>query len=1306
MIGICKRVLLPSLHVLWLTFATLTLLLAIAVSLARLLLNDLDAHRHKAEGWLSQQVHQPVGFDHIRVDWHNWAPIIELTNVRVMDEGHAHVLTRFEKARLTVDVLRSIQHKEFVPGHLTVSGLHLSLSRGEDDSIHIEGISPQRAGASGLQQNALAYWLQIQHQLTIESAAITWQDQRALLKPVVFANVTLKIRSDGQRRQLEGTARLPDQSAARFRFLLDAEGDLLTTAWSGRLYLEANHLEPSFLLEYRHWLGLEMHGGELNFEAWSEWKKARLVSVDSRFDMANTGVGTAANQMQVQRAAGLLQAQRQSDDAWVISLSKLNLATSNGGWPETALGLRLIFSAGQEMPALILKTSFLRLHDLLPIIADLNALPEALRGTLKQFQPAADLRDLTLGYFPERAGAERFSLQTQFSALGTTNSVAPFGAESLAGRLMMNAEAGALDLNSAQVVLHAPEKQFAQPLFLQQLRGEVRWRREDDAWHFQSDGLNLSATPFVTSLAGEVIWSPGHSPLLNVRAGITGQIDRVPDYLPETLSVAAKTWMQHALRGGRIGDGTVLWRGALDHFPYDEHDGIFQAQFHVIDCSLRYAATWPEIEQATADILFSGRSLSVQVLSGRMLNVAMQQTEAHIDDLAAAQRVVVVAGTFKASAEQSRDYLLQSPLQSRMNKWMQFFSLTGNLSLDLQLQIPLDEDKEVEFQGRLHMDQTTLGVPSLNGEITGTQGVIAFSRDHFSASDFSANYLGQLVQVTASGDINNDLLAATLDLSGKADKVFFRERARERVPELARWFEEYRLFDRMEGGTDWTLHLAITGRDQIYTTQALEFRSTLQGLALHLPPPLDKEAESTLPLSVQVDLAAVAERTAHFTLADRLHGDLTLKSNPTGPPALEKLHMQLGQRDVTPPTDGTGIWVGGQIDTLALSQWLDWVHGDEANGKSITSSAPPLPVVVDVDANHVEVLGRWFDRLHLDGGSGANQWRFALRGEQAEGDVVFPYNMTTGAAQVALKRLHVPPRAAGTATGITINPAHIPAVTAHCEDFRFESINLGHAELQTRATAEGLHLEQLLFDSPAARITADGEWRDTQGVQTSRLHIQVDAHELAKLMTMFAYDVTNVEQGKTHIDINAAWGGAPAAFTLEKLNGALTLNVKQGRFLDINPATGRLFGLLSLQTLPRRLLLDFNDLFKSGMGFDRISGTFELDDGNAYTNNLSLDSPSARILITGRIGLADKDYDQVAIVTPQLSSDFPIASALFGPAGAGVGAALFVGGKLFKGLPERIDSLLSKQYTITGSWESPVVEQTKGLGADTHTDKG
>jgi uncharacterized protein YhdP len=145
--------------------------------------------------------------------------------------------------------------------------------------------------------------------------------------------------------------------------------------------------------------------------------------------------------------------------------------------------------------------------------------------------------------------------------------------------------------------------------------------------------------------------------------------------------------------------------------------------------------------------------------------------------------------------------------------------------------------------------------------------------------------------------------------------------------------------------------------------------------------------------------------------------------------------------------------------------------------------------------------------------------------------------------------------------------------------------------------------------------------------------------------------------------------------------------------LDIDPGSGRLFGLLSLQTLPRRLSLDFNDLFKKGFTFDGIDGVFELDHGNAYTNSLLMNGPSARIDISGRTGLADQDYDQRVTVTPALSNTIPVASALFGPAGIGVGAVFFLGQKMFKSIPEHIDKFLSREYSITGGWEQPVIER-------------
>ena len=150
-----------------------------------------------------------------------------------------------------------------------------------------------------------------------------------------------------------------------------------------------------------------------------------------------------------------------------------------------------------------------------------------------------------------------------------------------------------------------------------------------------------------------------------------------------------------------------------------------------------------------------------------------------------------------------------------------------------------------------------------------------------------------------------------------------------------------------------------------------------------------------------------------------------------------------------------------------------------------------------------------------------------------------------------------------------------------------------------------------------------------------------------------------------------------------------------GRFKNIDPGSGRIFGLLSLQSLPRRLSLDFNDLFKKGFAFDSISGDFQIIKGYAHTDNLITEGPSAKIAIRGTTGLASHDYDQIATVTPALSGSIPVASALFGPVGIGAGAVYYIGGKMFKSIPKKIDKFLTQNYSITGTWDTPIIKKIK-----------
>jgi len=149
----------------------------------------------------------------------------------------------------------------------------------------------------------------------------------------------------------------------------------------------------------------------------------------------------------------------------------------------------------------------------------------------------------------------------------------------------------------------------------------------------------------------------------------------------------------------------------------------------------------------------------------------------------------------------------------------------------------------------------------------------------------------------------------------------------------------------------------------------------------------------------------------------------------------------------------------------------------------------------------------------------------------------------------------------------------------------------------------------------------------------------------------------------------------------------VSLFVDTGTLLEINPGAGRVVGLMSIAALPRRLALDFRDVFNEGLAFDEISGNFRIIDGNAYTNDLKFGGPAAEIGIVGRTGLRDRDYSQQFVVTTEPSNVLPTVAGLLG--GPGAGAALFVFTRLFK---EPLKGIGRATYCLRGSWDEPVVE--------------
>jgi uncharacterized protein YhdP len=266
------------------------------------------------------------------------------------------------------------------------------------------------------------------------------------------------------------------------------------------------------------------------------------------------------------------------------------------------------------------------------------------------------------------------------------------------------------------------------------------------------------------------------------------------------------------------------------------------------------------------------------------------------------------------------------------------------------------------------------------------------------------------------------------------------------------------------------------------------------------------------------------------------------------------------------------------------------------------------------------------------------------------------------------------------------NPADLPAVHLYARSFSYAGMELGETRIEAYPTATGYHFEKLEANSEHIALQAMGDWTlDAEGPR-SEFVINMTSESLGQLLEQLDIS-SSMEGGQTILRFNAWWRGTPASFALPVLNGEIEFSVTGGNISNASAGGGRLLGLLSVQALPRRLALDFRDVFDSGFSFDSATGTFRMENGTARTEDVLLKSSAANITVSGSTDLVGREYDQVMTIHPGVGNTLPIIGALAaGPPGAAAGLALQ--GLLHKPLAEATQV----QYSITGSWDNPELE--------------
>jgi uncharacterized protein YhdP len=375
-----------------------------------------------------------------------------------------------------------------------------------------------------------------------------------------------------------------------------------------------------------------------------------------------------------------------------------------------------------------------------------------------------------------------------------------------------------------------------------------------------------------------------------------------------------------------------------------------------------------------------------------------------------------------------------------------------------------------------------------------------------------------------------------------------------------------------------------------------------------------------------------------------------------------------------------GLAIVGDLPAVDADEWLALSGAPQIGG------AGPMLAEADLRFNDLRLWQQPLGPVELNVGRSANSFDISIDSAVLAGQINLPQSFGTRAPVTAsLQRLYWQP-GRGQQTN-TADPRRWPGFEVDIEDFRLGMRRIGSVHARVEADPLGLRLVSFNASSPSLSAEGSGAWLVDRGTTTSRVAVSASSNDVASALSDFDLDPV-LSGDEAELTAALRWPGGPAGNWLDHVSGDLSLRIAEGSMLDIEPGAGRLVGLMSIVALPRRLALDFRDVFNRGFVFDEISADFAIIDGNAFTDNLILAGPAAEIGVAGRTGLRDKDFRQQAIVTAEPGNMLPTVGGLI--AGPGVGAALLIFTRIFK---RPLRGIGRASYCITGSWDEPSVER-------------
>jgi len=846
------------------------------------------------------------------------------------------------------------------------------------------------------------------------------------------------------------------------------------------------------------------------------------------------------------------------------------------------------------------------------------------------------------------------------------------------GEFFLNQVGGRIEMNSKKLHI-IYEDYMDDSLLLDKAKGSIIWRTNSKGLRVLSDQIDLGNTAFQSSTSIELSWLKGQrSPYVDIDS--YWNIDDVQlfkGFLPKkTLNPVLYQWIQNAFLSGRIEQGKTRIIGLLENFPFKNREGIFQVSAEVKEMTLSYAKGWPnakihEMEfEMDSNRIFSSKNYSI--------NAGLELFDASIEIKDLSNPILEFNINSSSDLIPINNFLMLSPINNYFGGILGDITLSGTADYDVDIRLPLRivNRDQYDFNTKLDINGASLHADGIDPSIENIQGSLYVSKSDIVSENLRADFLGSTIKISAAkANEDNHFINSIISLEGTTSISNFEKRF------------NFSFNDFLRGTSNYQVDINIPKYD-IKDSKSLfvKIKSKLDNIDINLPAPFEGLSGSARVLDTDLFFPAPGAISIQGGIGSDVNWNVDYNKEEIQW-FFDRGILAFGHHS-SDPLDSRGLHIRGQTNKINLNNWFD-LTASESSETDI--SFKDLIRSVDLSVKEFILFGRSFKDQRIVMNKGSNEWIIDVFGEDAEGLINLPYAMNDEKPiELDMKVLNINFPENDWTSSIS-DPRQFPPISMNIDNFSFSNHHFGSIKADFVKFEDGLRAVDLITRDDSFVITANAGWVIDASSDIGP-HTYVDASltssNVADTLLKLDYQPI-IDSNDMKLDIDVKWQGGPREDYLEYIQGEVDVSIGAGQLEEVNPGAGRVFGLLSIVALPRRLSLDFRDVIDKGFGFDEILGTFKLNKGSASTCNLSLKGPAADIGILGSVDLVEMFYKQKAIVSTNFGNTLPIVGAVV--AGPPAAAALLLFSQIFK---KPLQEMAQIYYDIGGSFDDPKVENS------------